>query len=118
MALSIQTYVTDEQHLFDYMGLQIYISRKDREPLVFYGHVENSEKLSKIIVHLENGLFKGYEMARIGDLPELDENDQKKLMDIIDYNLNDIIKYWIDFFVYHKEVPFEQILKPIQNNNS
>lgn len=118
MALSIQSHVLDEKHLFDYMGLRIYISRRDREPLVFYGHVENCEKLSKIIVHLDNGLFKGYEMARIDGLPALDEKDQQKLMDIIDYNLNDIIKYWIDFFVYHKDVPFEKILKPIQNNNS
>ena len=118
MALSIQSFVNDEQHLFEYMGLQIYISRKDREPLVFYGHVENSEKLSKIIVHLENGLFKGFEIAPVEGAPELDDNDKQKLMDIIDYNLNDIIKYWIDFFVYHKEVPFEKILKPIQNNNS
>jgi hypothetical protein len=118
MALSIQSYVADEQHLFDYMDLKIYLSRKDREPLVFYGHYEDSEKLSKIIVHLENGLFKGYELASIDGFEGLDEKDQKKLMDFIDYNLNDIIKYWIDFFVYHKDVPFEKILKPIQNNNA
>lgn len=118
MALTIKSYVADEKYLFDYMGLKIYLSRKDKEPLVFYGHIEDSDRLSKIIVHLEDGLFKGYEMTSIQPFPSLDEKDQQKLLEVIDYNLNDIIKYWIDFFVYKKEVPFEQILKPIQNHNS
>ena len=113
MTLNISSYLSNEKHLFDYLGLRIYFSKKDKDPLAFYCKSQNSEKISKIIVHLKKGIFEGYEMIDVLGFPPLDDSDKTKFKEILDENLNDIIKYWIDVYVYKKDVPFETVLKPI-----
>jgi hypothetical protein len=113
MTLNISSYLSNEKHLFDYLGLRIYFSKKDQDPLAFYCKSQNSEKISKIIVHLKKGIFEGYEMIDVLGFPPLDDSDKVKFKEILEENLSDIIKYWIDVYVYKKDVPFETVLKPI-----
>jgi hypothetical protein len=109
----IALYLSADKHLFDYLGLQIYLSISDNKPLTFYGRSEYDTRISKAVIHLKDGIYKGIEILPVAEFDELDENEKRQLMKLIDANLSDIIKYWIDFFVYKKEVPFERILKPI-----
>ena len=105
-------YLSNEKHLFEYLGLEIYLSTRDQQPLVIYGRSE--DQLSKVVIHFEDGLYTGIELQHVPDFQELSPKDKEKLLAIIDYNLPDIIKFWIDVFVYNKKVPFEKVLKPIQ----
>lgn len=100
-----------EKPIFEYFGLEIYIDVNDQHPLVFYGRSANN--VSKIIVHLDNGLFSHLEMISIDGIPELEEGDKENFLKMINCNLTEIIKFWIDFFVYKKSIPFEKILKPL-----
>ncbi len=100
-----------EKPIFEYFGLEIYIDVNDSQPLVFYGRASNN--LSKIVVHLENGLFSHLEILPIDGIPELEGNDRENFFKVIDFNLTEIIKFWIDFFIYKKHIPFEKILKPL-----
>jgi hypothetical protein len=109
----IAFYLSADKHLFDYLGLQIYLSVSDDKPLTFYGRSETDNRISKAVIHLKDGIYKGIEIKEVADFEELDEKEKRQLMQLIDANLSDIIKYWIDFYVYKKEVPFERILKPI-----
>lgn len=117
MSINISSYLSNEKHLFDYMGLRIYFSKKDQDPLAFYCRSQNQEKISKIIVHLKKGIFEGYEILDVLGFPALDQADKEKFTEILEENLNDIIKYWIDVYVYKKDVPFETVLKPIPKRN-
>ena len=70
--------------------------------------------VSKIIVHLDNGMFSHLEIISIDGIPDLEEGDRENFLKIIDYNLTEIIKFWIDLFVYKKNsIPFKKILKPL-----
>jgi hypothetical protein len=109
----IALYLSTDKHLFDYLGLQIYLSINDNKPLTFYGRSEYDTRISKAVIHLKDGIYKGIDILKVGEFEELDENEKRQLMKLIDANLSDIIKYWIDFYVYKKEVPFERILKPL-----
>src|SRR6056300_269647 len=93
MTLNISSYLSNEKHLFDYLGLRIYFSKKDQDPLAFYCKSQNSEKISKIVVHLKKGIFEGYEMIDVLGFPPLDDSDKTKFKEILEENLNDIIKY-------------------------
>ena len=100
-----------EKPIFEYFGLEIYLDVNDLNPLVFYGRSAN--KVSKIIVHLDNGLFSHLEIISIYGKPELDEGDKENFLKMIDHNLTEIIMFWIDLFVYKKSIPFKKILKPL-----
>lgn len=100
-----------EKPIFEYFGLEIYIDVNDSQPLVFYGRSANN--LSKIVVHLENGLFSHLEILAIDGIKELEGTDRENFFKVIDFNLTEIIKFWIDFFIYKKHIPFEKILKPL-----
>jgi hypothetical protein len=109
----IALFLSTDKHLFDYLGLQIYLSINDQQPLTFYGRSEYDDRISKAVIHLKEGIYKGIEILPVENFEELDEKEKRQLLKLIDANLSDIIKYWIDYFVYKKEVPFERILKPI-----
>jgi|Wag4MinimDraft_19_1082662.scaffolds.fasta_scaffold46409_1 hypothetical protein len=109
-------YLSNEKHLFEYLGLEIYLSTRDQQPLVIYGRSE--DQLSTVVINFEDGVYKGIELQHVPDFQELSPKDKEKLLEIIDYNLPDIIKFWIDVFVYNKKVPFEKVLKPIQTTQS
>ncbi len=109
----IALFLSTDKHLFDYLGLQIYLSINDHQPLTFYGRSESDNRISKAVIHLKDGIYKGIEILQVENFEELDEKEKRQLLKLIDANLSDIIKYWIDYFVYKKEVPFERILKPI-----
>jgi hypothetical protein len=102
---------TSEKPIFEYFGLEIYIDVNDLHPLAFYGRSANN--VSKIIVHLDNGMFSHLEIISIDGIPHLEEGDRENFLKIIDYNLTEIIKFWIDLFVYKKSIPFKKILKPL-----
>ena len=48
-------YLSNEKHLFEYLGLEIYLSTRDQQPLVIYGRSE--DQLSTVVIHFEDGVY-------------------------------------------------------------
>lgn len=108
----VQSILPSEKPIFEYFGLEIYLDLHDSQPLVFYGRAHN--QVSKIIIHLKDGIFSHLEILSIDGFEELSGKDRENFHKVIDFNLTEIIKFWIDFYVYKKEIPFEKILKPLK----
>lgn len=108
----VQSILPSEKPIFEYFGLEIYLDINDSQPLVFYGRAHN--QVSKIVIHLHDGIYSHIEILSIDGFQSLEDKDRENFIKMIDFNLTEIIKFWIDFYVYKKEVPFEKILKPLK----
>lgn len=101
--------------LFDYYDLKIHFRKKDLEPLHVYGSRGDRYSVAKII--FENGLFERIDVSSVPDYEELDEIDTNKMRLLILNHLDEVIKRWIDFYLYKKDVEEEIITQKIEGDN-
>lgn len=101
---------SNEKQIYNYLGLEVYFDSNSKQPIEFYGRSFNQISKAKLV--FENGKYLGVDFSNLENYSVLENNDVQKFNQLIDRNLNDIIKYWIDHFIYNKEIPFESINKP------
>ncbi len=71
------------------------------------------ESMAKIV--FKNGLFERVDIFPVENKPGLDELDNNRVKLLIVNNLDDIIKRWIDHFIYNKPIIEEIITKRIED---
>lgn len=84
--------------IYDYYGLEIFFKNEPRLPINIYGKRAHTE--SKAVIIFENGLMKGIETQQTDDM--LDAQDQESFELLMDKNISEIIKLWMDIFLYRK----------------
>jgi hypothetical protein len=91
--------------LYDYFGLEVYVEAKPEIPIKIYGN--RAQQTSCKTLTFEDGFLK--EIINESTTTPLDEIDQNHFNQIIESNVSEIIKNWIDLFVYCKKVQPELI---------
>jgi hypothetical protein len=97
--------------IYDYYELLISVDKDLSEPLQFISSFNKQQNLVKI--NFESGLFKDITFQQNAHHLELDEEDKAKIIQILELNLNQAIKKWIDFHLYNKEITLEIITNRI-----
>lgn len=97
--------------LYQYFGLIILFYSREHEPIHVHGKFQNKE--SKAILIFENGKFVGVEIQTVKGKEPLDDKELKKLKKVVDKYRDDIVRKWIDFFIYNIPVSPETITKKI-----
>lgn len=92
--------------LYDYFGLEIYFQEEDMFPLRVYAS-RNSEVGSLTII-FKDGLFEKISLEI--SQTTLDDQDKLLFVKIVETNLSEVVKHWIDCYIYKKRVT-AQILK-------
>lgn len=69
------------------------------------------DKESKAEIVFENGKFKEIIIKDVPGKAPLDVQNLKKIKKVIELYRDDIVRKWIDFFVYNIEFPSEKITK-------
>ncbi|MCC6817426.1 MAG: hypothetical protein IT245_00845 [Bacteroidia bacterium] len=95
--------------LYDYYGLEVYFKNNILLPITVYARRGANE--SAVSIHFKNGLVDTIHFLELEN--ELDDNDRETFRLIIEQNMSEIIKLWLDNFLYHKEIPFEIIKNKI-----
>jgi hypothetical protein len=95
--------------LYEYMGLVILFYSNEHEPI--HVHCKFQEKESKAEIIYENGKFKEIIIKEVFGKKPLDNNNLKKFIKIVDNYREDIVRKWIDFFVYNVEIVSEKLNK-------
>ena len=107
-----QSFTTNQKiNLFEYFGVEVFFLCSDFQPLVVYGGFQSRK--SKIIIQLENGVYSHLTLMTVDDCEPLDDKELDKFKKVVSNNLTEIIRSWTNHFVYHKEIQFEKIIKPI-----
>ena len=97
--------------LYEYFGLVFLFYSQDHEPIHIHGKYQDTESKAEII--FENGKFKEVVFKEVQGKKPLDIQNLKKFRKIVELYRDDIIRKWIDFFVYNIEFSAEKITKII-----
>ncbi len=97
--------------LYEYLGLIILFYSNEHEPI--HVHCKYQETESKAEIIFENGKFVE---VRISDVPgknPLDVKNIRHFKKLVETYRDDIVRKWVDFFVYNREVYPEKITKKL-----
>lgn len=97
--------------LYEYFGLIFLFYSHEHEPIHIHGKYQDRESKAEII--FENGKFKEIIIKNVPGKEQLDPQNLKKFKKIIEVYRDDIVRKWIDFFIYNIEITSEKITKKI-----
>jgi hypothetical protein len=97
--------------LYEYFGLIFLFYSQEHEPIHVHGKYQDKESKAEII--FENGKFKEIVIKEVQGKEPLDVKNLKKFKKIVELYRDDIVRKWIDFFVYNIEISPEKITRRI-----
>lgn len=98
--------------IFEYLGILIFFYSNEHEPI--HVHAKKGEYESKAEFYIANGLITEIKITNIKGSKPLKDSELKNFKIFIEYYADKIVKKWIDYFVYHKNIEFERINKKIK----
>ena len=97
--------------LYEYLGLIILFYSSEHEPI--HVHCKYQDKESKAEIIFENGKFIEVRISKVKGKEPLDTYNRKKFKKFVEIYRDDIVRKWVDFFVYNKVVVAEKITKKL-----
>jgi hypothetical protein len=97
--------------LYEYFGLIILFYSLEHEPIHVHGKFQDRESKAEII--FENGKFVKIVISEVEGKKPLDVSHLKKFVKLVETYRDDIVRKWIDFFVYNIEITPEKITKKL-----
>ncbi len=97
--------------LYDYLGFIIMFYSNEHEPIHVHCKYQGQESKAEIIY--ENGKFVEVIISGIKGKKRLDKKDEKILKEFVEHYRDDIVRKWVDFFIYNKVITSEKITKKI-----
>lgn len=97
--------------LYEYFGLVFLFYSNEHEPIHVHGKYQDTESKAEIV--FENGKFKEICIKEVQGKTPLDAKNLKKFRKVVELYRDDIIRKWIDFFVYNIEFSPETITKKL-----
>lgn len=98
--------------LYDYYGMEVYFKNKAELPISVFGR--RADKESGMVLHFNKGLVDSIQFIAMEN--DLDHEDKETFRLIIEQNISEIIKSWLDAFLYKKEIEMEIIKTRISSN--
>ena len=93
--------------LFVYRGITLFFYSNEHEPIHVHAHCQGNE--IKIIFHIKEGKIVNVQYKTL--YGKFSPVKMKQLKRLISTYKMDIVKYWVDFFILKKQVPFHRINK-------
>ncbi len=97
--------------IYEYFGLVFLFYSHEHEPIHIHGKFQGKENKAEIIY--ENGKFKEIVVKDVLGKEPLDVQNLKKFKKIVELFRDDIVRKWIDFFVYNIEIKPEKITRKL-----
>ncbi len=91
--------------LYDYYGLEVYFKNKAELPITVFAR--RGEHESAMTITFKNGLVDDIHFLDV--VNELDDNDREMFRLIMEKNISEIIKMWLDVFLYMRPIEMEFI---------
>ncbi len=97
--------------LYEYFGLIILFYSNEHEPI--HVHCKHQDKESKAEIIFENGKFTKITVQKVKGKDPLNVADLRKFRKLVEIYRDDIVRKWVDFFVYNKEISCEKITQKL-----
>ena len=93
--------------IFEYLGILIFFYSNEHEPIHVHGKCEGFE--SKAEFYIVDGKIVEIKIKPAKGFNPLTGSKLKDFEVFLENYADKIVKKWIDYFVYHKEIEFERI---------
>ena len=93
--------------IFEYLGILIFFYSNEHEPIHVHG--KSGEYESKAEFFIVDGQITEIKIKLVANKRPLTGAKLKDFQNFLQVYANQIVIKWIDYFVYHKDVLFEQI---------
>ncbi len=97
--------------LYEYFGLIFLFYSNEHEPIHVHGKFQDKESKAEIV--FENGKFIEIIIKEVPGKEPLDVQQLKKFRKIVELYRDDIVRKWINYFVYNLEIVPEKITRKI-----
>ena len=97
--------------LYEYFGLIILFYSHEHEPI--HVHCKYQGKESKAEIIYEKGKYIEVLIKEVAGKEPLGTQNLNKFKRLVEYYRDDIIRKWVDFFVFNKEIVSEKITEKI-----
>ena len=97
--------------LYEYFGLIILFYSNEHEPIHVHGKYQGKESKAEII--FEDGKFIEVRIVDVNGKEPLDSQNLKKFRKLVETYRDDIVRKWVDFFVYNRSISSEKITKKL-----
>ncbi|NTW49687.1 MAG: DUF4160 domain-containing protein [Chlorobiales bacterium] len=97
--------------LYEYFGLIILFYSQEHDPIHVHGKFQDRESKAEIV--FENGKFKEVVVKDVQGKKPLDARNLKRFKKLVELYRDDIVRKWVDFFVYNVEIMPEKITTKI-----
>lgn len=98
--------------IYEYLGILIFFYSNEHEPI--HVHAKRGEFESKAEFYITDGTISEIKIIPTKGIKPLTGKDLKNFQSFLGKYADRIVEKWIDYFVYHKDVPFEKITKKIR----
>lgn len=97
--------------LYEYLGLIILFYSHEHEPIHVHCKFQGKESKSELI--FENGEFVEARISDVSGKEPLDSQNLKKFKKFVEAYHDDIVRKWMEFFIYNKPIESEKITKKL-----
>jgi len=97
--------------LYEYFGLIIMFYSNEHEPI--HVHCKHQGKETKAEIIYQDGKFIEVRLSEVHGKEPLDLQNQKKFKKLVEAYREDIVRKWIDFFIYNVSISCETITKKV-----
>ncbi len=98
--------------LYEYLGIVIFFWSDEHEPIHVHGRYQGAEIKAEFIV--ENGEITKINFKNVPGKKRFDVNKRKDFEIFINHYSKQIVKKWIDYFVWKKDIDSQIISKKIK----
>ncbi len=88
--------------LYEYFGLVIFFYSNEHESI--HVHARSGEAESKAEFFIEEGQITEVRLTAVGNKPPLAGRDLQNFKDLLFVYAYEIVRKWVDYFVYHKRI--------------
>ena len=110
----VENFLAQMVRIYDYYGLEVYFINKAELPIIVYARRYDAE--SAMSITFKNGLVDDIHFIPVEK--ELDPDDRELFHLLVEKNIPDIIKAWLDVFLYKKPVELEVIKSNIRTESN
>ena len=93
--------------LYEYLGIIVFFYSNEHEPI--HVHAQYKEYESKAEIYLKNGEITEIKIKSVSGRKPLKVKQLNNFKKILKKYAQDIVKKWIDYFVYHNNIKITKI---------
>jgi hypothetical protein len=98
--------------IYEYLGILFYFYSNEHEPVHVHGKYNEFESTAEFLII--NGSIEEIRIKPVKGRKPLTGNKLNDFKEFISLYGERIVDKWVNYFVYHKEVEFERINKPVK----